>query len=209
MSIKDSHFSSEEGPQGITAICVHTLNDTRAIFPWRKSLEHSLCDKQALTFDGWVLAASDTPWVRQEDLASDPSLSSPLAGSVPTAWLILGGTRAVCTLGKQGGEWRGCLLECKFPTFPKSHQLPLLLLQLSLQAWPKGPVIRVCRTWQPQETLAVNLFWSRTKWIRAAGCDRGRQTECHWSQGLPALWQSIPGHEQPLPQEGWGHSFRT
>lgn len=139
MSIKDSHFSSKEGPQGITAICVHTLNDTSTIFPWRQSLEHSLCDNQALTFDGWVLAASDTPWVRREDLASDPSLSSPLAGSVPTAWLILGGMRAACTLGKQGGEWRSCLLECKFPTLPKSHQLPLLLLQLLHKLDQRGP----------------------------------------------------------------------
>lgn len=56
MSIKDSHFSSEEGPQGITAICVHTLNDTSTIFPWRQSLEHSLCDNQHLhLMDGFWL----------------------------------------------------------------------------------------------------------------------------------------------------------
>lgn len=85
MGIKDSHFSTKEGPQGIAAICVHALNDSNAIFPWRQSPERSLCDNQALRFDEWVLAASDTPRVRRKDLASDPSLSSPLAGSVPTA----------------------------------------------------------------------------------------------------------------------------
>lgn len=73
MGIKDSHFSSEEGPRGIAAICVRTLNDTNAIFPWRQSPERSLCDKRALPFDGWGLAASQ-PRVRREALASDPSL---------------------------------------------------------------------------------------------------------------------------------------
>lgn len=150
MSIKDSHFSSEEGPQGITAICVHTLNDTSTIFPWRQSLEHSLCDNQALTFDGWVLAASDTPWVRREDLASDPSLSSPLAGSVPTAWLILGGMRAVCTLGKQGGEWRGCLLECKFPAISSITPTPLAVVTALSASLTKG-----ARDPCPQHMLAT------------------------------------------------------
>lgn len=93
MGIKDSHFSSEEGPQGIAAICVRTLNDTDAIFPWRQSPKRSLCGNRALTFDGWAFAASDTPWVRREDLASDLSLSSPQAGSVPAATPILGGDK--------------------------------------------------------------------------------------------------------------------
>lgn len=122
MGIKDSHFSSEEGPQGMAAICVHTLNDTNAIFPWRQSPKHSLCDNQALTFDGWVFAASDTPWVRREDLASDPFLSSSLAGSVPTATPILGGMRSACPLGKREGERRVCLLELNILlSRPNSH----------------------------------------------------------------------------------------
>ena len=128
MGIKDSHFSSEEGPQGIAAICVHTLNNTNAIFPWRQSPKHSLCDNQALIFDGWLLAASDTPWVRREDLASDLFLSSPLAGSVPTVSPILGGMRSVCTLGKQGGEQRVCLPELKFPTFYSVSPTPIAVV---------------------------------------------------------------------------------
>lgn len=134
MGIKDSHFSCEEGPQGIAAICVHTLNDTNAIFPWRQSPKHSLCDNQALTFDGWVLAASDIPWVRREDLASDPSLSSPLAGSVPAVSPILGGTSSVCALGKRGGEQRLCLPELKLPTFYSITPTPIAVVTTSLRA---------------------------------------------------------------------------
>lgn len=158
MGIKDSHFSCEEGPQGIAAICVHTLNDTNAIFPWRQSPKHSLCDNQALTFDGWVLAASDIPWVRREDLASDPSLSSPLAGSVPTASPILGGWGVSAPWGSEEGSRGSAFLNLSSQHFTQLHQLPLLSLQPSLRAWQNKAMIRVRRACWPQETLAINLF---------------------------------------------------
>lgn len=193
MSIKDSHFSSEEGPQGITAICVHTLNDTSAIFPWRQSLEHSPCDNQALTCDEWVLAASDTPWVRREALASDPSLSSPLAGSVPTAWMILGGTRAApAPWESKEGSGGAAFLNRSSQHFLNHTNSPCSGYSFSTSL-TKGACDPCPQDMPATGSLAVNLFWSRVKWIRAAGCDTERQSEHHWSQGLPALWQSIPG----------------
>lgn len=123
MGIKDLHFSSREGPQGITAIYVQTLNDTSAIFPWRQSPKRSLCD----TADGWVFAASDTPWVSSEDLAFDPSLSSARAGSVPTASPILGKTRGVCTLARKQGS-RGSALLNMFPAFSTITPPPVAVI---------------------------------------------------------------------------------
>lgn len=67
----------------------------------------------------------------------------PLAGSVPTAWLILGGMRAVCTLGKQGGVRRDCFLECKLPT----NHTTLLAVVTSLTKGACDP--------SPQDVLAI------------------------------------------------------